>query len=233
MKSRVEVIFNVFQQGSFEELISSQGIFSQVIGEPAGDDLGTDENERSITPLKSILRQISSSSQQSLQAIKDDESVYQASENEKEEPDQEQTDEGAVNFSTYRDYWTLGGSCFAIFFMVFLFIATQFAASAADMWVAYWTTTEQTRINNDDEISDDLISTENCILIYSILVGSLFVTALSRSFLFYVLSMRSSLRLHDKMFQSLVRAPMHFFSWNPTGRILNRFASLDKLIIYY
>ena len=205
-------------------MISSQGIFSQVIGEPAGDDLGCEANERSMTPLKSILRQISSSSQQSLQAIKDDESVYQASENEKEEPDKELTEDGAVNFSTYKDYWTLGGSLFAIFFMVFLFIVTQVAASAADMWVAYWTTIEQTRID-DDDYDKELISTENCILIYSILVGSLFVTAMCRSFLFYVLSMRSSLRLHDKMFQSLVRAPMHFFSWNPTGRILNRCAS--------
>jgi len=158
-----------------------------------------------------------------LQAIKDDESIYQASETEKmEELDQEHTDEGAVKFSTYKDYWTMGGSYFAIIFMVFLFIAAQVCATAADIWVAYWTTVEQERIYFDEE-DDVFMSTENCIIIYGTILVVLFITVMSRSFLFYILSMRSSLRLHDKMFTSLVRAPMAFFSWNPAGRILNRY----------
>ncbi|XP_065333029.1 ATP-binding cassette sub-family C member 4-like [Cloeon dipterum] len=218
----------ILTKGTFDQLIKSQGIFSEVIGEPAGDDLGCDDEGRAQTPLKSILRQISSSSQQSLQAIKDDESLYQASETEKEEEANEEiTDEGAVSFSTYKEYLSMGGSCFAIWFVVFLFIAAQVAASAADMWVAFWTTTEQKRasLTEEEEGADArLMTTDTSILIYGSIIVILFITALSRSFLFYVLSMRSSIRLHEKMFTSLVRAPMYFYSWNPAGRILNRFA---------
>jgi len=66
------------------------------------------------------------------------------------------------------------------------------------------------------------MSTETCVTIYSIILATLFVAAISRSMLFYIVSMRASRGMHDRMFQSLVHTPMHFFSWNPAGRILNR-----------
>lgn len=61
-----------------------------------------------------------------------------------------------------------------------------------------------------------------CVIIYSIILIVLFVSAIIRSLLHYVVSISSSQNLHDKMFQSLVDAPMFFFSWNPAGRVLNR-----------
>lgn len=36
--------------------------------------------------------------------------------------------------------------------------------------------------------------------------------------------MRSSKVLHDRMFASILHAPMRFFDLNPSGRILNRFS---------
>jgi len=46
--------------------------------------------------------------------------------------------------------------------------------------------------------------------------------------------MRVSVRLHNRMFSSLVRAPTAFFDANPSGRIMNRFTkdmgAVDELL---
>lgn len=46
--------------------------------------------------------------------------------------------------------------------------------------------------------------------------------------------MRSSVRLHNRMFDSITRAPMRFFNTNTSGRILNRFSkdigAVDELL---
>lgn len=56
-----------------------------------------------------------------------------------------------------------------------------------------------------------------------LIVATVFVT-LSRSFFFFNFAMRASQRLHDFMFEKVIRAHMYFFSSNPSGRILNRFS---------
>ena len=70
--------------------------------------------------------------------------------------------------------------------------------------------------------------------IYTGLVcGSLFL-AMLRALLFYMASLSSSARLHDRMAVSLLKAPVLFFDTNPLGRILNRFSkdigSLDEVL---
>lgn len=50
------------------------------------------------------------------------------------------------------------------------------------------------------------------------------VFSLVRSVLFFYLAAKSSTTLHNKMFQGVTRAAMHFFNTNPSGRILNRFS---------
>lgn len=65
---------------------------------------------------------------------------------------------------------------------------------------------------------------EEFIIIYSCIVLVGVVAYLSRSFSFYHVCLRISTNLHDMIFRSVSRAKMMFFSTNPSGRILNRFA---------
>lgn len=55
-------------------------------------------------------------------------------------------------------------------------------------------------------------------------MGFLFIISLIRGYVFFLLCMRASVSLHDKLFRNLVRAPMKFFETNPIGQILNRFS---------
>jgi len=50
------------------------------------------------------------------------------------------------------------------------------------------------------------------------------VVTVKRSFLFYNLAMKASIRLHNSMFRAICRASMYFFNTNPSGSILNRFS---------
>lgn len=72
------------------------------------------------------------------------------------------------------------------------------------------------------------------IIIYSVVVWSIFIVGLTRSFTFYSICIRCSQKLHDFMFGALIRASMRFFDTNSSGRILNRFSkdigAIDELL---
>jgi len=55
-----------------------------------------------------------------------------------------------------------------------------------------------------------------------------------RACMFFNLCMKASKNLHNRMFGSLLSAPMRFFDTNPSGRILNRFSrdmgAIDELL---
>lgn len=69
-----------------------------------------------------------------------------------------------------------------------------------------------------------VIETETCVIVYSILIASIFIVAITRSLTFYNICIKASQRLHDNMFASMISTTMRFFNLNPSGRILNRFA---------
>ena len=70
--------------------------------------------------------------------------------------------------------------------------------------------------------------------IYACLVSLALVLPVIRAYLFFQVSTTSSECLHDRMVDSVLKAPVLFFDTNPAGRILNRFSedigSLDELL---
>lgn len=63
------------------------------------------------------------------------------------------------------------------------------------------------------------------VVLYSIFIISTLVLYVLRTFGFFIISLKISLRLHDSLFKGVTRAYMYFFNTNPSGRILNRFSS--------
>lgn len=72
------------------------------------------------------------------------------------------------------------------------------------------------RINSDTDPNDIYWFTGINVLVI--------IFSLVRSVLFFHLAAKSSTTLHNRMFQGVTRAAMHFFNTNPSGRILNRFS---------
>jgi len=62
------------------------------------------------------------------------------------------------------------------------------------------------------------------IYIYAGTMVAVLCLTLNRSYAFFHMCLRASMRLHDKLFHGVTRACIVFFNSNPSGRILNRFS---------
>lgn len=71
---------------------------------------------------------------------------------------------------------------------------------------------------------EEEVSRTRFIYTYAIAILALLGLTLSRSYSFFHMCLRASVKLHDKLFRGLTRARMLFFNTNPSGRILNRFS---------
>ncbi|XP_022257889.1 multidrug resistance-associated protein 4-like isoform X2 [Limulus polyphemus] len=164
--------------------------------------------------------------------------------NEKGYPKQEEElrSTGSVKGAVYWFYIKTGAGWFLIPLLIISSIGAQALFSGSDFWLALWTNEEEEkRLEAERHISTSSNSTTNGttdqlvndnefmgfyinIYIYSGIVGGLFIFSLLQTTVFYIMCMRSSIGLHNKMFGSIVRAPISFFDNNPLGRILNRFS---------
>uniref|UniRef100_A0A670I692 ATP binding cassette subfamily C member 4 n=1 Tax=Podarcis muralis TaxID=64176 RepID=A0A670I692_PODMU len=121
---------------------------------------------------------------------------------------EESRSEGKIGFSIYKKYFAAGTNCFVIFILLLLNILAQvrYLASVKFMMLHSFT---------------------------GLTVAAIVFTIL-RSLLMFQVLVNAAQTLHNKMFQSILRAPVLFFDVNPIGRILNRFSKdighLDDLL---
>lgn len=131
-------------------------------------------------------------------------------------------------------YWHYIRACSAPVLVTLIAISnlgTQALFNGSDFWLSYWTDTEQRKAaafaNGGDgtypavTLTDTLTLQQNAI-IYTILIGSLFALTLVRTTCFFVACMRASINLHNRLFRSVLGAPIKFFDYNPIGILLNR-----------
>ncbi|XP_050504939.1 ATP-binding cassette sub-family C member 4-like [Diabrotica virgifera virgifera] len=155
---------------------------------------------------------------------------------------QEKSSKDAVNGSLLFKYMLAGSNTFAVLICVMLYIGTQLAVIGVDYWLSFWVNVEEFRNSTESLnttpptfiIPSIELTTYNCLYIYGVLLGALFVLAMTRAFFFYKLAMCSSKKLHASMFDNIITARMRFFDTNPGGRILNRFSKdmgcVDELL---
>ncbi len=152
---------------------------------------------------------------------------------------------GSVTFATYKEYFMAGHSAFDFFALMTTFVVCQVLTSGNDYWLYYWTDEEAKRVHLEsnmvyctdykDETCQNTYLGENIYLyIYTGFVMGVILLNLIRCLWFYLYSAKISVSIHDKMFRSMVRAPIKFYDDNPSGRIMNRFTkdviSMDEML---
>ncbi|XP_065758078.1 ATP-binding cassette sub-family C member 4-like [Muntiacus reevesi] len=134
--------------------------------------------------------------------------------------------EGKVGFKTYKNYFTGGADWSVIIFLILVNIAAQITYALQDWWLAYWANVQNelyfgVYVKEDE----DVVFILNWYLgVYSGLTVSTVLLGITRSLLIFYILVNSSQALHNKMLESILRAPVLFFHKNPIGRILNRFS---------
>ena len=99
-------------------------------------------------------------------------------------------------------------------FLTIIFLVFPLAMLVScDVWLSLLTKTHPEDQKNETNL-----------VIYGSLVGASFIFLIIRAFSFYLVSLRCSERLHDKMVAAVLQAPVVFFDSNPVGRIMNRFS---------
>lgn len=141
----------------------------------------------------------------------------------------------------YWQYFRAGGGCLSSFFLLVTFLITHILFSGSEYWLTLWTNSEERRahfnwtisenstesgesdqLHNNETASSiaqslDNIDTYMGITVFSGMVAGVFVFSLVRTIHFFILCMNSSVGLHNKMFQAIIRAPLQFFDHNPVG----------------
>ncbi|XP_050803051.1 ATP-binding cassette sub-family C member 4 isoform X1 [Gopherus flavomarginatus] len=151
---------------------------------------------------------------------------------------EESRSEGKINFKIYRKYFAAGANYFVIFILLLLNILAQVAYVLQDWWLSYWSN-QQEKLNVTAHGNSGMNETRHLDLsfylgIYAGLTMATVLFGIVRSLLVFTVLVNAGQTLHNKMFQSLLKAPVLFFDRNPIGRILNRFSKdighLDDLL---
>jgi len=139
---------------------------------------------------------------------------------------QEILSEISADCSTF--FYYLSNATGIIMFAWFLLInlAVQGLYQYTDFFLSYWTDSVQ-RMEYQGAAFLPITFVDSLTLsqtsgIYAALVSLCFLAALCRTSTFFVGTLRASINIHNKLFNSVIRAPMGFFDFSPIGILLNR-----------
>ncbi|KAI4581558.1 hypothetical protein MJG53_010001 [Ovis ammon polii x Ovis aries] len=134
--------------------------------------------------------------------------------------------EGKVGFKTYENYFTASAGWPVISFLILVNITAQVAYVLQDWWLAFWANVQGDLYSGAlvKEDVDTMLILNWYLRVYSGLTMSTILFGITKSLLIFYILVNSSQTLHNKILESILRAPVLFFNSNPIGRILNRFS---------
>ncbi|MCI4379410.1 hypothetical protein PGIGA_G00227900 [Pangasianodon gigas] len=143
----------------------------------------------------------------------------------------EERGKGSVPCAVYRVYIQALGGLPVFLFILALFILNMGSTAFSNWWLSYWikqgSGNTTVFVGNSSMVSDSM--RDNPLMqyyaaVYTMSMGIMLLLKLLRGVIFVKGTLRASSRLHDELFQKILRSPMKFFDTTPTARILNRFS---------
>ncbi|XP_073947056.1 probable multidrug resistance-associated protein lethal(2)03659 isoform X2 [Choristoneura fumiferana] len=115
-----------------------------------------------------------------------------------QKPEAEIQTKGRVKGSVYREYFLAGAACPFVVIVSLMFLLAQACASASDYWISRWSNAED-HLTGDATVDNLLwaesgLSRRQFVLIFGIITLATVTVAILRSFMFFSLCMRSSIR---------------------------------------
>ncbi|XP_054168884.1 ATP-binding cassette sub-family C member 4-like [Oppia nitens] len=215
--------------GTYPELVSAGIDFIKMSGDEkpetkTGAELTTSGGDKSLSRSGSVRgggqpRSISMSGQ-SHTGVEEDDELQNYIEGEKAQIQRgEFQRSGSVRAAIYWLYVRSGSNWFWLTLLILSNIGTQLLFTGSEYFLSLWTDMEQDVINFDWVRRLD---SNWMLIIFALMTGGLFLLSLVRTTIFFTICMRSSITLHNRLFESVIRAPISFFDNNPIGVLLNR-----------
>ncbi|XP_071558724.1 probable multidrug resistance-associated protein lethal(2)03659 [Temnothorax nylanderi] len=142
---------------------------------------------------------------------------------------QETMAKGSISRGMFFAYFKASKRPVLIALMMLIFLANQVISGGSDYFVAFWVNVESSSWHKMDNATLEFqwegpLPRDSMIYLYSAMIVSIILLWKFQTFVYFSVCMWSSVNLHSAMFHSILRATMYFYSTNPAGRILNRFA---------
>jgi len=126
----------------------------------------------------------------------------------------EERAKGAVHLSEYVGYIKAGGGFLFFGFVLFMFVVSMLGMILNTAWISIWSSDAQYENNS---LNFYLIG-------YALTAILLALLTYARSLALFFLALRASIKMHQKLIDSITHAPMRFFDTTPIGRIISRFS---------
>ncbi|XP_054158178.1 ATP-binding cassette sub-family C member 4-like, partial [Oppia nitens] len=133
---------------------------------------------------------------------------------------------GSVDARIYWEYIRSGAGSLLLVIGLISTLLAQGLENYSDIWLSEWInrdTNYNSNVTDNSDNSDKKVDESENIKIYSILLVTIFLSLILRSTTWFVMCIKASINLHNRIFYRLMRTRITFFDTNPVGRILNRF----------
>ena len=118
------------------------------------------------------------------------------------------------HFNAYKKFFAAGGNIYTWTLLIISHILTQTLYTASDIYIGNWVNEEENGTSN---------TTQN-FLIFSLQILGIIIFSAVRTFLHFLICLKSAESLHNAMFSKILYTHSRFFDVNPVGKILNRFS---------
>ncbi|CAL5035561.1 unnamed protein product [Urochloa decumbens] len=138
---------------------------------------------------------------------------------------EEEKESGRVSWRVYKLYMTQAWGWWGVVVILVVTLLSEGSSMASNYWLSYETS------------GGPVFDTSIFLGVYASIVATTIILEMITTIIVTFLGLQSAQAFFNKMFDSILRAPMSFFDTTPSGRILSRASSdqskIDTSLVFY